>query len=235
MSHYRDENRIITSKETSEGQLQRKKLCVEIGSFEFPYFSNSVRREIRKTGLGAFSPKLSAMLLQRKFEKRDSFRFSMSLDEDATPFSSSDIRKSMMKASESAQGSADGPATPGKMGLTPSDNPANFSGESVSLEISSKSVDVKQDKSKKSGSMDAKSGKKTKNMKKNSVPGKKEDIGMSKGNSNRNGIGDDDDEESKRHYNPIFIKQKRKVASALRSMSRNISKCTYIETATTLL
>ena len=101
----RDQPRIITGQETPSGRIARKELCVEIGSLEHPYFSNSVRREIRESGLECFSPKLPALFVHQKFERQSSLRLSQTFNGDGTLMSeggtgriltSSEIRKSMM-------------------------------------------------------------------------------------------------------------------------------------------
>ncbi len=238
MSHYRDDNRVITSKETALGRKQRKKLCVEIGSLEFPYFSNSVRREITKAGLGAFSPKLSALMLQRKFERRDTLRYDMSLDRGDLPFSSKDIRKSMMMASGESTGIGGGGDTGGASGSGPGGGPGS-SGDipntpgAPSVAGASRLSDGDQksaaggaggDKTSADSTSKEDSQKKKLMMMKKKKGGDKKDhkSGLLEPENNSD-FEDGTVDWSKRKYNPIFVKQKRKVASALRAMSRNLN------------
>ena len=105
MAHQRPDTRIITGKATAKGKKARKSLCVEIGSLEHPYFSNSVRRQIREAGIESFSPKLPALYLEKKFERRETLRLNQTFNTDGGDsldgglhsriLTSSEIRKSM--------------------------------------------------------------------------------------------------------------------------------------------
>jgi hypothetical protein len=108
--------RIITAKETTQGRRQRKELCVEIGSFKHPYFSNSVRRQIQETGKECFSPKLSAKILEKQYERRASVRLNYAFNGDEAMdnefnsgsgiLTSQQIRSSMMHGTAAASTSS---------------------------------------------------------------------------------------------------------------------------------
>ena len=113
--------RIITAKETTKGRRQRKQLCVEIGSFKHPYFSNSVRRQIQEAGKECFSPKLSAKILEKQYERRASVRLNYAFNGDEAMdnefnsgsgiLTSQQIRSSMLHGTAAASQKSSTPLT----------------------------------------------------------------------------------------------------------------------------
>lgn len=195
MAHQRPDTRIITGKATAKGKKARKSLCVEIGSLEHPYFSNSVRRQIREAGIESFSPKLPALYLEKKFERRETLRLNQTFNTDGGDsldgglhsriLTSSEIRKSMH------HGHASKPTTSATSIQTP---------PLIHLEKKKDGDDLTN-----KGGGDKISPK-----------------------TNMADLKEDDEEEAidwrerARTYNPIFVKQKRKVASAILTMAKNI-------------
>ena len=204
----RPDIRVITGKETSNGRRARKDLCVEIGSLEHPYFSNSVRRQIREAGVEVFSPKLPALFLEKQFERRSSLRLSQTFNSDGTMMSedgtgrvlsSQEIRKSMMM-----RGSSSGKDHTSNGG--PSASSSSSSASSNQHAPTSSADNQKKDLNDHiSGSQSS----------------------TDNGISSKSERSEEESEEAvdwnarARSYNPIFIRQKRKVASALLTMAKN--------------
>jgi hypothetical protein len=208
--------RIITAKETTQGRRQRKELCVEIGSFKHPYFSNSVRRQIQETGKECFSPKLSAKILEKQYERRASVRLNYAFNGDEAMdnefnsgsgiLTSQQIRSSMMHGTAAASTSS----TPLTIDKTNAQNDKNKNKNKNNTNTNKHNTN--EDLSIVTSNLHAHS---------NATK-------MSPG-SNKASDSTEDSEETidwnarARNYNPIFVKQKRKVASALLEMSKNHS------------
>jgi hypothetical protein len=199
----RPEMRIITAQESSHGRRQRQQLCVDIGSYKHPYFSNSVRRQIQESGKEVFSPKLSAKILEKQYERRASLLGLHSFGDGSMDnefggiLTSAQIRKSMMMGNDANSTSAS--ATIGANSAT--------NKKHMPPTIETNAMDDNNNNSK--NSEDGGQGHK---MPTNSKLENK-DASDSEETVDWNARA--------RTYNPIFIRQKRKVASALLEMSKN--------------